>query len=206
MELNILNEQGKTVVAADAVFGREYNEALVHQIVVAFQANARLGTRAQLTREAVHHSTKKPWRQKGTGRARSGMTSSPVWRGGGRAFPNSPDENFSQKVNKKMYRAAMASFWSKLVADERLCVVETFKVEMPKTKAFATQLKTMGLQNKVLLVVGAEELDDNLILASRNMKDVLVVPTRYADPLCLLYFDKVVVTKAAVSEIEEMLA
>ena len=196
MELNFLNEQGKTVDVNEAVFGREYNEALVHQIVVAFQANARLGTRAQLTREAVHHSTKKPWRQKGTGRARSGMTS----------FPNSSDENFSQKVNKKMYRAAMASIWSKLVADERLCVVESFAVESPKTKAFATQLKTMGLQNKVLLVVGAEELTDNLILASRNMKDVLVVPTRYADPLCLLYFDKVVVTKAAVSEIEEMLA
>ena len=128
-----------------------------------------------------------------------------MWSGGGRDFPNSPDENFSQKVNKKMYRAAMASIWSKLVADERLCV-ESFAVESPKTKAFATQLKTMGLQNKVLLVVGAEELTDNLILASRNMKDVLVVPTRYADPLCLLYFDKVVVTKAAVSEIEEMLA
>ena len=206
MELNLLNEQGKTVAAADAVFGREYNEALVHQIVVAFQANARLGTRAQLTREAVHHSTKKPWRQKGTGRARSGMTSSPVWRGGGRAFPNSPDENFSQKVNQKLYRAAMASIWSKLVADERLSVVETFKVELPKTKAFATQIKTLGLTSKVLLVVGEEELDDNLILASRNMKDVLVVPTRYADPLCLLYFDKVVVTKAAVAEIEEMLA
>ena len=206
MELNLLNEQGKTVAAADAVFGREYNEALVHQIVVAFQANARLGTRAQLTREAVHHSTKKPWRQKGTGRARSGMTSSPVWRGGGRAFPNSPDENFSQKVNKKMYRAAMASIWSKLVADERLAVVETFKVELPKTKAFATQLKTLGLTGKVLLVVGEEELDDNLILASRNMKDVLVVPTRYADPLCLLYFAQVVVPKPAVAEIEEMLA
>lgn len=206
MELNLLNEQGKTVAAADAVFAREYNEALVHQIVVAFQANARLGTRAQLTREAVHHSTKKPWRQKGTGRARSGMTSSPVWRHGARAFPSSPDENFSQKVNKKMYRAAMASIYSKLVADGRLSVLETFKVELPKTKAFATQLKTLGLEGKVLLVVGEEELDDNLILASRNMKDVLVVPTRYADPLCLIYFEKVVVTKAAVAEIEEMLA
>ena len=105
MELNVLNEQGKTVEAADAVFGREYNEALVHQIVVAFQANARLGTRAQLNRRDVHHSTKKPWRQKGTGRARSGMTSSPLWRSGGRAFPNTPDENFSQKLNKKMSRA-----------------------------------------------------------------------------------------------------
>ena len=114
MELNVLNEQVKHE-AADAVFGREYNEALVHQIVVAYQANARLGTRAQLTRAEVHHSTKKPWRQKGTGRARSGMTSSPVWRHGGRAFPNKPDENFSQKVNKKMYRAGMATIFSKLV-------------------------------------------------------------------------------------------
>ena len=206
MELNVLNEQGKTVAAADAVFGREYNEALVHQIVVAFQANARLGTRAQLTRAEVHHSTKKPWRQKGTGRARSGMTSSPVWRGGGRAFPNSPVANFSQKVNKKMFRAAMATIYSKLVADERLTVVETIKADLPKTKAFAAQLKTMGLNTKTLIIVEDEELSDNLILASRNMKDVLVVPPRYADPLCLLYFDKIVVTKAAVAQIEEMLA
>ena len=209
MQLELLNEQGQAASKVDApetVFGRDYNEALVHQLVVAFQANARQGTRAQKDRAMVKHSTKKPFRQKGTGNARAGMTSSPLWRGGGRIFPNSPNENFSQKVNKKMYRAAMASIWSKLVADERLCVVESFAVESPKTKAFATQLKTMGLQNKVLLVVGAEELTDNLILASRNMKDVLVVPTRYADPLCLLYFDKVVVTKAAVSEIEEMLA
>ena len=123
MELNVLNEQGNEtakLAASDAVFGREYNEALVHQIVVAYQANARQGTRAQLTRADVHHSTKKPWRQKGTGRARSGMTSSPVWRGGGRAFPNTPNENFGHKVNKKMFRAAMAVIFSKLVADGRL--------------------------------------------------------------------------------------
>ena len=156
MELNVLNEQSK-VSATDAVFGREYNEALVHQIVVAFQANARLGTRAQLTRAEVHHSTKKPWRQKGTGRARSGMTSSPVWRSGGRAFPNSPDENFSQKVNKKMFRAAMASIYSKLVADDRFSVIETIKVDLPKTKAFAEQLKTLGLTGKVLVLIGKEE-------------------------------------------------
>lgn len=206
MELNVLNEQGQTVAAADAVFGREYNESLVHQLVVAYQANARLGTRAQLTRADVHHSTKKPWRQKGTGRARSGMTSSPVWRGGGRAFPNSPLENFSQKLNKKMYRAAMATIYSKLVADARLSVVETITAELPKTKAFAQQLKSLGLEGKLLIVVAEEELNDNLILASRNLKEVLVVPPRYADPLCLLYFDKVVVTKAAVAQIEEMLA
>ena len=206
MELNVLNEQGQTVAAADAVFGREYNESLVHQLVVAYQANARLGTRAQLTRAAVHHSTKKPWRQKGTGRARSGMTSSPVWRGGGRAFPNSPLENFSQKLNKKMYRAAMATIYSKLVADARLSVIETIKAELPKTKAFAQQLKSLGLEGKLLIVVAEEELNENLILASRNLKEVLVVPPRYADPLCLIYFDKVVVTKAAVAQIEEMLA
>ena len=205
MELNVLNEQVKHE-AADAVFGREYNEALVHQIVVAYQANARLGTRAQLTRAEVHHSTKKPWRQKGTGRARSGMTSSPVWRHGGRAFPNKPDENFSQKVNKKMYRAAMASIYSKLVADERLVAVETIKAELPKTKAFADQLKALGLNDRTLIIVGENEYDENINLASRNLKDVLVVTPRYADPLCLIYFDKIVVTKAAVAQIEEMLA
>ncbi len=206
MELNVLNEQSK-VSATDAVFGREYNEALVHQIVVAFQANARLGTRAQLTRAEVHHSTKKPWRQKGTGgRARSGMTSSPVWRSGGRAFPNSPDENFSQKVNKKMFRAAMASIYSKLVADDRFSVIETIKVDLPKTKAFAEQLKTLGLTGKVLVLIGKEEDTDNLFLASRNLKNVLVVTPRYADPLSLLFYDKVVATKAAVAQIEEILA
>ena len=213
MELNVLNEQGKTVEAADAVFGREYNEALVHQIVVAFQANARLGTRAQLNRRDVHHSTKKPWRQKGTGharqgsgRARSGMTSSPLWRSGGRAFPNTPDENFSQKLNKKMFRAGMASIYSKLVADARFVVVETIKADLPKTKAFASQLKTLGLTARTLIIVDESELDDNLILASRNLKDVLVVTPRFADPLCLIYFDKVVATKAAVAQIQEMLA
>ena len=197
MELNVLNEQGKTVEAADAVFGREYNEALVHQIVVAFQANARLGTRAQLNRRDVHHSTKKPWRQKGTGRARSGMTSSPLWRSGGRAF---------QKLNKKMFRAGMASIYSKLVADARFVVVETIKADLPKTKAFASQLKTLGLTARTLIIVDESELDDNLILASRNLKDVLVVTPRFADPLCLIYFDKVVATKAAVAQIQEMLA
>ena len=168
MELNVLNEQGKTVEAADAVFGREYNEALVHQIVVAFQANARLGTRAQLNRRDVHHSTKKPWRQKGTGRARSGMTSSPLWRSGGRAFPNTPYENFSQKLNKKMFRAGMASIYSKLVADARFVVVETIKADLPKTKAFASQLKTLGLTARTLIIVDESELDDNLILAAHR--------------------------------------
>lgn len=205
MELNVLNEQGQEsgkTTASDAVFGREYNEALVHQLVVAYQANARQGTRAQLSREFVRHSTKKPWRQKGTGRARSGMTSSPVWRGGGRAFPNSPNENFSHKMNKKAYRAAMASIFSKLAADGRLVVVDTIGAESPKTKAFAAKLKTMGLDHVMIIT---ETVDDNLFLASRNLKNVLVVEPRYADPLSLIFYNKVVVTKAAVAKIEEML-
>ena len=205
MELNVLNEQGQEsgkTAASDAVFGREYNEALVHQLVVAYQANARQGTRAQLSREFVRHSTKKPWRQKGTGRARSGMTSSPVWRGGGRAFPNSPNENFSHKMNKKAYRAAMASIFSKLAADGRLVVVDTIGAESPKNKAFAAKLKTMGLDHVMIIT---ETVDDNLFLASRNLKNVLVVEPRYADPLSLIFYNKVVVTKAAVAKIEEML-
>lgn len=168
MELKVMNDQGQqtaTLAAADAVFGREYNEALVHQMVVAFQANARLGTRAQLNREAVHHSTRKPWRQKGTGRARAGMSSSNIWRGGGRAFPNSPEENFSQKVNKKMYRAAMAVIFSKLAQDGRLIVVDSFDVDMPKTKNLAAKFKAMGLNNALVLT---NDISENLDLASRQ--------------------------------------
>lgn len=204
MELNVLNEQGQEsakLAASDAVFGREYNEALVHQIVVAYQANARLGTRAQLTRRDVHHSTKKPWRQKGTGRARSGMTSSPVWRGGGRAFPASPCENFSQKVNKKMFRAAMASIYSKLVADGRLVIVDSIDAESPKTKDFANKLKAMGLDSVMVIT---KEVSENLYLASRNIKNVFVTIPSYADPLSLIFYKKVIVTKDAVAQLEEM--
>ena len=137
MELNILNDQGQkagAVSVVDTVFGTDFNEPLIHQIVVAYQANARSGNRAQKDRTEVRHSTKKPWRQKGTGRARAGMTSSPLWRGGGRIFPNKPDENFSQKVNRKMYRAGMRSILSQLVREDRLSVVESLKLEAPKTK------------------------------------------------------------------------
>lgn len=205
MELKVMNDQGQqtaTLAAADAVFGREYNEALVHQMVVAFQANARLGTRAQLNREAVHHSTRKPWRQKGTGRARAGMSSSNIWRGGGRAFPNSPEENFTQKVNKKMYRAAMAVIFSKLAQDGRLIVVDSFDVDMPKTKNLAAKFKAMGLNNALVLT---NDISENLDLASRNLKDFWVDVPRYLNPVWLLKFDNVVVTKAAVETLEEML-
>src|ERR671936_1005462 len=143
MELKMMGTSGKsggTVKAIDEVFGREFNQALVHQLVVAYQANARIGSRAQKDRGAVNHSTKKPWRQKGTGRARAGMTSSPLWRGGGKIFPNSPDESFSQKVNRKMYRAGMCSILSQLAREERLKLVETFSVEAPKTKLLAQKL------------------------------------------------------------------
>src|SRR6201995_3571006 len=148
MELELLNEQGQAASKFDApetVFGREYNEDLVHQIVVAFQANARQGTRAQKDREQVHHSTKKPFKQKGTGRARAGMTSSPLWRGGGRIFPNRPDENFSHKLNRKMYRAGLSSIFSQLAREERLAVVDNFTLDAPKTKLLAQKLKGMGM-------------------------------------------------------------
>ncbi len=207
MQLELLNEQGQAtskVDAPDTVFGRDYNEALIHQIVVAYQANARQGTRAQKNREAVHHTTKKPWRQKGTGRARAGMSSSPLWRGGGRTFPNSPDENFTQKVNKKMYRAGMASIFSQLARDGRLAVVDSISVDTPKTKALAAKLKAMNLLDSVLVI--ADSVDENLYLASRNLPNVLVVEPRYADPLSLVFYKKVIVTKGAIDKLQEMFA
>jgi large subunit ribosomal protein L4 len=206
MQLELLNEQGQAtakVDAPDTVFARDYNEALVHQVVVAFQANARQGTRAQKNREAVKHSTKKPWRQKGTGRARAGMTSSPLWRGGGRTFPNSPDENFSHKLNKKMYRAGMASILSQLARDGRLAVVDALKVDSPKTKLLAAKLKAMGLDSVMVI---ADAVDENLALASRNLANVLIVEPRYADPLSLVFYKKVLVTKGAIEQLKEMYA
>ncbi|BDI03731.1 50S ribosomal protein L4 [Sphaerotilus microaerophilus] len=206
MQLELLNEQGQAaakVDAPDTVFARDYNEALVHQVVVAYQANARQGTRAQLTRAEVHHSTKKPFRQKGTGRARAGMTSSPLWRGGGRTFPNSPDENFSHKLNKKMYRAGMVTILSQLAREGRLAVVDSLKVEAPKTKLLAAKLKAMNLDHVMVI---ADEVDENLFLASRNLVNVLVVEPRYADPASLVFYKKVIVTKGAIDKLQEMFA
>ena len=206
MQVELLNDQGQAasnIDVLDTVFGRDYNESLVHKIVVAYQANARQGTRAQKDRGTVKHSTKKPFKQKGTGRARAGMTSSPIWRGGGRAFPNTPFENFTQKVNKKMYRAGMASIFSQLVRDGRLAVVESLKLESPKTKVLADKFKAMNL--KSVLVI-ADEVDENLYLASRNLPNVMVVEPRYADPVSLVFFKKVIVTKAAVAKLQEMFA
>ena len=206
MELKLLNDQGQAasnVAAPDTIFGRDYNEALIHQVVVAYQANARSGNRKQKDREEVHHTTKKPWRQKGTGRARAGMSSSPLWRGGGRIFPNSPDENFSHKVNKKMYRAGVCSILSQLAREGRLSIVENFSVDAPKTKLLSEKLKVMGLDS-VLVITDA--LDENLLLASRNLPNVLVVEPRQADPVSLVFYKKVLITKQALAQIEELLA
>lgn len=205
MELKLINDQGQssaTLSASDALFGRDYNEALVHQIVVAYQANARSGNRAQKDREQVKHSTRKPFRQKGTGRARAGMTSSPLWRGGGRIFPNSPEENYTQKVNRKMYRAGIASILSQLAREDRLLVAEDFNIDTPKTKQLVQKLKGMGLDS-VLVVTDA--LEENLYLASRNLPRVLVLEVNETDPLSLIRFPKVLLTKAAVAKMEEML-
>ncbi|AXV68209.1 50S ribosomal protein L4 [Ralstonia pseudosolanacearum] len=205
MELKLLQADGQLgtgVSASPEVFGRDYNEALVHQIVVAYQANARSGNRKQKDREEVKHTTKKPWRQKGTGRARAGMSSSPLWRGGGRIFPNSPEENFSQKVNKKMYRAGMRSIYSQLAREGRISVVDSLSVDAPKTKLLADKFRAMGLDSVLVIT---DNLDENLFLASRNLAHVLVVEPRHADPLSLVHYKKVLVTKAAVAQIEELL-
>jgi len=206
MELKVINEKGeaqKSVDASETLFGRDYNEALVHQVVVAYHANGRQGTRQQKTRSEVRHSTKKPWRQKGTGRARAGMTSSPLWRGGGRIFPNKPDENFTQKLNRKMYRAGMASILSQLVREERLSVVEALTVDAPKTKVLAGKLRAMGLAEVLILT---DKPDENLLLSARNLPNVMVLEARHADPVSLMRYERVLVTRAAVKSLEEALA
>jgi len=207
MQLELLNEQGQAASKFDApetVFGREFNEDLIHQLVVAYRANARQGTRAQKDREQVRHSTAKPFKQKGTGRARAGMTSSPLWRGGGRIFPNLPEENFTQKINKKMYRAGMASILSQLAREGRLAVVDSLTLDTPKTKVLADKFKAMNLAESVMVI--ADEVDENLYLASRNLKNVFVVEPRYADPVSLVHYKKVLVTKGAIDKLKEMFA
>jgi large subunit ribosomal protein L4 len=205
MELKLIDDKGKnasTVAASDALFARDYNEPLVHQIVIAYQANARLGTRAQKGHSEVRHSHKKPWRQKGTGRARAGDVASPLWRKGGKIFPSSPDENFSQKVNRKMYRAGMCSILSQLAREDRLKVVETFSVDAPKTKLLADKLKKLGLESALVIT---DSLDENLVLSSRNLPNVRVVEVGRADPVSLVQFDQVILTRKAVAKFEELL-
>jgi large subunit ribosomal protein L4 len=206
MDLKLIDDSGQTtasVTASDATFGREYNEALVHQIVTAFLANARQGTRAQKGRSDVAKSTRKPWRQKGTGRARAGMASSPLWRGGGKIFPASPDENFGHKVNRKMYRAGVSSILSQLARDGRLAVVEQFGVDAPKTKLLAQKVKGMGFDSVLIIT---DTPDENLYLSARNLSHVLVLKPTEADPVTLMRFGQVLMTRGAVAKFEEMLA
>jgi large subunit ribosomal protein L4 len=205
MDIKLIDDKGQStgsVSAPDALFGRDFNEALVHQVVTGFLANARQGTRAQKGRAEINKSTRKPWKQKGTGRARAGRASSPLWRGGGKIFPNSPDENFEHKINRKMYRAGMCSILSQLAREGRLSVVDGLKMETPKTKVLAQKIKGMGFE-RVLVIT--DELDDNLYLAARNLANVLVLEPKHADPVTLLRFDQTLITKGAMAKFEEML-
>jgi len=208
MELKLIDQNGKVakkgVDASDVTFGREFNESLVHEVVVAYMANARTATRAQKTRATVAHTTHKPFAQKGTGNARAGMSSSPIWRGGGRAFPNSPNENYSHKVNRKAYRAGMQTILSELVRQDRLKVVDSFTVDSPKTKQFVQKINALGIDGGVLLLT--DGFDENLYLSSRNLPNVLVVEAQYADPVSLVRFPNVLVTATAVKKLEEILA
>ncbi|SFO06751.1 50S ribosomal protein L4 [Nitrosospira briensis] len=206
MELKLIDDNGQSatsVAASDVLFGREYNESLVHQVVTAYLANARSANRAQKGRSDVAKSTRKPWRQKGTGRARAGMASSPLWRGGGKIFPNSPLENFSHKVNRKMYRAGLGAILSQLARENRVSVVENFVMDTPKTKVLADKLKNMGLDEVMIIT---DQMDENLYLSSRNLPRVKIVEAGHADPVSLMRFSSVLITRGALTKMEEMLA
>lgn len=200
MELQVVGANALTV--SETTFGREFNEALIHQVVVAYAAGARQGTRAQKTRAEVSGSGKKPWRQKGTGRARSGHIKSPIWRSGGTTFAAKPQDH-SQKVNKKMYRGAIKSILSELVRQDRLVVVEKFELDAPKTKVLVQKLKDLAVEDALIITAS---LDENLFLAARNLYKVDVRDVQGIDPVSLIAFDKVIVTVDAVKQIEEILA
>ena len=205
MKVTFMNEAGAgtELSVSDAVFAAAYNEPLVHQVVVAYQATGRQGTRKQKTRSEVRGGGKKPWRQKGTGQARAGTIRSPLWRGGGKVFPSSPDENFTHKVNRKMYRGALRSILSELLRQGRLVTVSEFNMDRPKTKALVDKLKKLDTAD-VLIVT--DTLDNNLALAARNLPDVDVRTVNQADPVSLVRHEKVIVTLGAVKKLEEMLA
>jgi len=200
MELKIDN--GSTIELSDAAFGGDYNEALVHQVLTAYLAAARSGTKAQKNRSAVSGGGAKPWRQKGTGRARAGTSRSPLWRSGGVTFAAQP-RNYEQKVNKKMYRGAMRCIFSELVRQERLVLVESLSLEAPKTRLLAAKLKELNASRALIV---ADEVDENLYLASRNLPHVNVVDAKAVEPTSLIGFDKVVITVAAMKQIEEWLS
>lgn len=208
MELKVIDGKGsasETVSASEELFGREYNEALIHQLVVAYQANARFGNSKQKDRSEIAKSTRKPWAQKGTGRARAGMASSPLWRGGGNIFPNTSKENFTQKINRKMYRAGLASIFSQLLRENRLTVVDKLALDAPKTKLFAQMMLNMGFDSGRVLVI-VDSLDDNLYLSSRNLPNVVILEAHQVDPVSLVHFPKTIITLDAVRKIEEVLA
>jgi large subunit ribosomal protein L4 len=205
MKVQLMNATGSAseLQVSDTVFAAAYNEPLVHQVVVAYQATGRQGTRKQKTRSEVRGGGKKPWRQKGTGQARAGTIRSPLWRGGGKVFPSSPDENFTHKVNRKMYRGALRSILSELLRQGRLVTVSEFNMDQPKTKVLVEKLKKLDTAD-VLIVT--ETLDNNLVLAARNLRDVDVRTVSQADPVTLVRYEKVIMTQGAVKKLEEMLA
>lgn len=208
MELNILSltasDSNKTITVDESVFMRDFNEPLVHQVVTGYLANARSGTRAQKSRGLIAKSTRKPWKQKGTGRARAGMASSPLWRGGGRIFPNLPDENFSQKINKKMYRIAISSILSELIRKAQLKVIDKLIVAKPKTKEFVAILKNLSLENKTNLFV-VLNIDDDIFLAARNLQNVLIVDVKNVNPHSLLCFNNVIFESLAIEKLQEQI-
>jgi len=200
--MELKTNAGTAVAVSDATFGREYNESLVHQVVTAYMAGTRQGSKAQKTRSEVNGGGIKPWRQKGTGRARSGTSSSPIWRSGGVTFAAKP-RNFEQKVNKKMYRAAMQSILSELVRQERLVIADTFAVETHKTKEFVAKLKELELSSVLII---SDDVDEKLYLAARNVPHVGVAEAASIDPVSLIAFEKVLVTVSALKQFEETYA
>jgi len=207
MKVSVMNEAGGNAATdlelSDVAFGARFNESLVHQIVVAYQAGARAGTRAQKNRAAVRGGGSKPWRQKGTGQARAGTIRSPLWRGGGKVFPSSPDENFTQKVNRKMHRAAMRAILSELLRQERLLAIDAFKLDVPKTRTLVEKLNKLGAADALIVIDSA---DENLQLSARNLHKVDVRPVQSVDPLSLIRHEKVIMTVSALKRFEEMLA
>ncbi len=205
MELKLVSENEQSddsIKISEKVFDRKYNESLVHQLVVSYLANARSGNRAQKGRSDVSKSTHKPWRQKGTGRARAGSASSPIWRGGGQIFPNSPDENFSHKVNRKVYRAGMSTILSQLVRDERLLVIDSFTVENHKTKDLSAKIKKLGLDEVMVIT---DKIDNNLYLSARNIPRLKVIEVSQVDPYNLLRYKKTLITVDGMKRIEELM-
>lgn len=204
VKISCRSESGQvtSIDVSDSVFDRAYNESLVHQLVTSYLANARSATRAQKGRSEVAGSTRKQWRQKGTGRARTGAASNPLWSGGGKIFPNKPTENFSKKINRKMYRAGMCTIFSQLLRNSKLIAVSEFQIESKKTKDFLQKLRNFQFENVIIIT---DEVGENLYLASRNVPNIKVIDVDLMDPVSLLSYENVVITREAVDKIESVL-